>query len=122
MQLLGNLGVDLGLLFAQIVNFLFLLWLLSKFVYNPLIKRIESDEAILAEVKKAQIVLEERKKDFIFNERKHIIRYKNKAKSIINEAEEIAESIKKTAYSETESEKRAVIAQINQRLAEISHD
>ena len=122
MQFLGDIGVDIGLLIAQIVNFLFLLWVLSKFVYKPLIKRIELDEKALAEVKKAQSALEKREKQLEKKEKQHTIRTKNRAKDIIAEAEEIADSIKETAQNEAQIEKQAVIEQINKRLAEVSHE
>jgi len=43
MELLGKLGVDPRLLLAQIVNFGLLLLILNKFLYKPLIKKIEKD-------------------------------------------------------------------------------
>lgn len=122
MQFLGDLGVDIWLLVAQIVNFLFLLWVLSKFVYKPLIKRIELDEKALVEVQKAQAELEKKEKQLEKKEKQHNTRTKNRARSIITEAEEIASTIKETAQSEAQTEKQAVIDQINKRLAEVSHD
>ncbi len=122
MQFLGNLGVDIWLLIAQIVNFVFLLWILSKFVYKPLIKRIEADEVALIEVSKAQELLEKKEKQLEQKEKRYTTRIKNRARTIIVEAEEIAEIIKETAQSESDKEKQAVIAQINKRLVEISHD
>jgi len=120
--ILGNLGVDIWLLIAQIVNFVFLLWILSKFVYKPLIKRIEADEVALIEVSKAQELLEKKEKQLEQKEKRYTTRIKNRARTIIVEAEEIAEIIKETAQSESDKEKQAVIAQINKRLVEISHD
>ncbi len=121
MNFLGNLGVDIWLLIAQIINFIFLMWVLTKLVYKPLIKRIEEDEAAFAEVKKAREELEKREKQIEHKERLYIKNTKNKAKAILSEAEEIAESIKKKAQTETVLEKKAVMQQVNQRLAEISH-
>ncbi len=122
MHFLGSLGVDLGLLFAQVVNFVFLLWLLSKFVYRPLVAKIEADEANLAEVKKAQEALSYREVQLDVLEKRHSVSSKKQAKLIIAEAEEIATAIKKNARTEVAQEKKKVIAQINQRLAEVSHE
>lgn len=122
MHLLGDLGVDISLLVAQIVNFLFLLWVLSKFVYKPLVEKIESDEKALSEIKNAQAQLEKKEKDLKIREKTHSTQTKNRAKSIIKEAEEIAATIIETAQTEARTEKEAVIKQINRRLAEVSHD
>lgn len=40
-ELIEKLGIDTGLLLAQAVNFLVLLWLLRKFVYVPLLKAMK---------------------------------------------------------------------------------
>lgn len=122
MHLLGSLGIDIWLLVAQIVNFLFLLWVLNKLVYQPIIKRIESDEASLIEVKKAQVRLEVQEQKFEQKNKQLTTRVKNRTKEIISEAEEMASAIRQNAQDEADSEKKAVIAQIKQRLAEVSHD
>ena len=40
-ELFSNLGINGKLLFAQVVNFLLVLWLLNKFVFKKLIKHLE---------------------------------------------------------------------------------
>ena len=122
MEFLGNLGVDVWLLVAQIVNFLFLLWILNKFVYKPILNRIEKDEAVLKHVEEAQLLLTEQEKRLVLKEKQYTTRTKNKAKAIIGEAQEIADTLRETARTEAEQEKEAVIAQVHKRLAEISHD
>lgn len=122
MHLLGTLGIDIWLLVAQIINFLFLLWVLNKLVYKPIIKRIEADETALIEVKKAQAQLEIQEKKFEQKNKQMTTRVKNRTRAIINEAEEMALMIRQNAQDEADTEKQAVIAQIKQRLAEVSHD
>ena len=120
MHFLGNLGIDIGLLIAQVVIFVILLWVLSKFVYKPLIKRIEADEAALAESARAEEALVEKERELKLTEQHYLTETKERAKAIIEEAEGIAESIREQAQEETAREKEAVIAQINQRLAEVN--
>ncbi|HDH31328.1 MAG TPA: hypothetical protein ENH26_00980, partial [Candidatus Wolfebacteria bacterium] len=72
MEFLGNLGIDIKLLIAQIINFGLLLWLLTKFLYKPIIKRIEKDET---ELKQAQIQkkeLEQQKNTFVEQKKKEL--------------------------------------------------
>ncbi len=121
MEFLGNLGIDIKLLIAQIINFGLLLWLLSKFLYKPIIKRIEKDEN---ELKQAQIQngkLERQRNTFAEQKKKEIAEAKKRAREIIKEAKNMAKEIKKQVQQETEQEKRAVIKQIKSRLSEIKY-
>ena len=61
MEILGKLGIDIKLLIAQIINFGLLLWLLKKFLYVPIVRRIEKDERELNEAKIQTEVLEKEK-------------------------------------------------------------
>jgi F-type H+-transporting ATPase subunit b len=101
MEFLGNLGIDVKLLVAQIINFGLLLWLLTKFLYRPIIKRIEKDET---ELKQAQIQnkeLGQQKNAFAEQKKKEIAEAKKQAREIIKEAENIAKEIKKRVPSPT---------------------
>jgi len=121
MNFLGSLGIDIKLLIAQMINFGLLLWLVTKFLYKPIIRRIEKDEI---ELKQAQIQKEKlgQEKNTFDNQKKNeIVEAKNHAREIIKEAENIAKEIKKHAKKETEREKQAVIKQIQARLTEIDH-
>jgi F-type H+-transporting ATPase subunit b len=121
MEFLGSLGIDIKLLVAQMINFGLLLWLLARFVYRPIIKRIEKDET---ELKQAQIQkkeLEQQRIVFTQKEKNEIARAKQRAREIIKEAEGIAQKIKDQARREAEQEKQAIIKQIRSRLSEIEH-
>jgi F-type H+-transporting ATPase subunit b len=119
MHFLGNLGIDLSLLFAQVVNFLILLFLLTKFVYKPLLKRIEADEASLEHAARAHAALKKREEEVEIERKKQLEQTKLQAESLIREAEEIAQSIREKAQVETTKEKEAVLAQIKERLSEV---
>jgi F-type H+-transporting ATPase subunit b len=109
MELLGKLGIDWKLLIAQIINFGLLLWLLTKFLYRPIVKRIEKDEADLKliQTKRAELKREESKV------KQEIAAAKKRSKAIIREAENIAAGIKKRTQEEIDKEKKAVIDQIH---------
>ncbi|MCA9361880.1 hypothetical protein KC906_00755 [Candidatus Kaiserbacteria bacterium] len=120
MYFLGSLGIDIGLLIAQLVNFVILLFVLTKFVYKPLLRRIEADEAAIAESERARALVEQKEKQLAAKEKRYLTKTKNEARAVIEEAEEIAKSIREEAQLEMQHEKEAVIAQINQRLAEVN--
>jgi F-type H+-transporting ATPase subunit b len=122
MEFLGNLGIDIKLLIAQMINFGVLLWLLSKFLYKPVIKRIEKDEKELSSAIEEKKKIDDEKEALEMQKKKEITKSKKRAKEIIKEAEIIAGSIEKNAREESAAEKQAVIKQIRSRLNEIKND
>lgn len=121
MELLGKLGIDYRLLVAQIVNFGILLWILTRFVYRPVIARIESDEEELRRAREEQRKLEEERGSFEERKTREIAQAKERSREIIQETEEIAQEMRRQTQEEVEHEKRAVIRQIKSRLADIEH-
>jgi len=122
MEFLGNLGIDIKLLIAQIINFGLLLWLLTKFLYRPIIRRIEKDEQ---ELKQAQIQnskLEQQKNNFAEYKKTETAGIKKQAREIIKEANDMAEEIEKRIRQSAGEEKQAVIKQIKSRLLEIENE
>lgn len=116
MEILGNLGIDWKLLIAQIINFGLLLWLLSKFLYKPIVKRIEKDEGELAEARKQKKELDAEIEVFEKRRKEEISGAKLRAREIIKEAEKIGEEIKKETHAKTEKESAAIIEQSKKRL------
>ena len=122
MEFLGKLGIDAKLLIAQVVNFGLLLWLLRKFLYKPIIKRIEKDEKELEQAKFQNKKLEKEKEIFLKQQKQESLDSKKQAQKIIKEAESIAQEIRKQAHEETEQARQAVIKQIKLRLTEIENE
>jgi len=122
MEFLGNLGIDVKLLIAQMINFGLLLWLLTKFLYKPIIRRIEKDEKELKQSRIQKKEIEQEKIAFFEQKNKEMAELKKRTRKIIKEAENIAKEIKKRAMEETEEEKQAVIKQIKSRLSDVESD
>lgn len=122
MEILGNLGIDIKLLIAQIINFGLLLWLLKKFLYAPIIRRIEKDERELNEAKNQKEKLEKEKQQFQEQKIKELAEARKKTESIIAEAQNLAKKIEERAQKETEEEKEKILQQIRSRLRNIKDD
>lgn len=116
MEILGKVGVDIKLLIAQIINFGLLLWLLKKFLYAPIVKRIEKDEREINEAKIQKEKLEKEKEQFQKQKTKELAEARKKAKDIIAEAHHLAGKIEKKAKEKIEKEKRAAISQAKEHL------
>lgn len=119
MGLFGSLGLDWKLLLAQTMNFGLLLWLLTRFLYKPIVARIEKDERTLRKARTQLQTLERKEKDSIRERKQAMTKTKQRVRDIIQEAENVAASIRNRAQKEATQEKRAVIRQIHVRLKEI---
>ncbi len=122
MNFLGNLGIDVKLLIAQMVNFGLLLWLLSKFLYKPIVKKIEEDETELREAQIQKAELEREKKIFLEQKEKEEAEIKKRAREIIAEAELIAEKIRDEARQKAERRAMAIIEQSRNNLETLKPD
>lgn len=63
MELIAKLGLDAKLLIAQIINFIILLVILGKFVYRPVLEKLEQRRGMIAksvhDAKKSEELLKE---------------------------------------------------------------
>jgi F-type H+-transporting ATPase subunit b len=121
MYLLGQLGIDPPLLIAQIINFGLLLWILSFFLYKPLMRQIEKGEKELEQSTVDRSALEKEQNDFEEKKKKDMTDAQERIRAIIAEAESTAEEIRKRARDESQKEKQAVIKQIKARLSDSDH-
>ena len=125
----------IGLIFWQTVIFLTLLFILTKFAWKPILNalriREESIEEALSSAHKAKEEIENLKSDNAKlleearHERERILKearetandFKEQAK---NEATEMADKIVKDAKASIESEKMAAMADVKNKVAELS--
>lgn len=134
MEAINSLGINAKLLIAQIINFLILLFLLSRFLYRPIVKMLDerskkiekslSDaEKIEAELKETEVrnqkILEE-----THNQAKQIIAEaktgaSEEAKKIIAEAEKRSIQLKDRTVKEITDEKEKAKREIKQEAANL---
>jgi F-type H+-transporting ATPase subunit b len=109
MELLEALGINLKILFAQLVNFSVLLFILWRFAYRPILnilkERREKVSQGVEDAKNAGLKLDEAKA----KERAIIIEAKKQSQSIIDEATERAEKKKKAILDKAKEEVGEVI-------------
>jgi len=122
MNFLGNLGIDTNLLIAQIINFGLLLWLLTKFLYKPVIQKIEKDEREMRRARELKTELERERAAFAERKEKEMAEAESKIREIIKEAERIAEKIKKDARGEAKREAEAIIKLAKNKLESLKPD
>ena len=116
MEFLGSLGIDAKLLMAQAINFGLLLWLLRKFLYRPIIERIEKDEEELAQARIQKEKLAKDREAFAKDRERTETDVKKRVQAIIKEAESMAEELKKEVRKKAEREMNEIIAQKKAQL------
>jgi F-type H+-transporting ATPase subunit b len=109
MELLEALGINLKILFAQLVNFAVLLFVLWRFAYRPIInllkQRREKVSQGVEDAKSAELKLTEAKE----KEREVIVEAKKEAQNIIDEATVRAEKKKQAILDQAKEEVGQVI-------------
>jgi F-type H+-transporting ATPase subunit b len=105
----AQLGVDWGKLAVQAFNFLILLWLLQRFAYKPLLRMLdERSRRIRGDLDEARRLREEAERDRE-TYRTQLNRARDEARSILEEANNVATRIRTQALSDAESQHAALL-------------
>ena len=111
MQFLGNLGIDVNMLVAQIVNFGLLMIVLSYFVYKPTIKVIEENEQALKEGGELKQALEKEKRSFADLQKKTEGEARERNRRSVKELAAMTDTIKSRTQDAAKEESAALIEQ-----------
>lgn len=118
MELLAKLGINWQLLLAQIINFLILLAILTRFVYKPFLRLLDSrTERIrhaMAEAKK----LEEEAVRMEAKRREHLKRMDEEAGRMLEEAKRQAETVQGELLAKARTEAERIVQQGKRKLEE----
>lgn len=120
MDFFNKLGIDWVLLVAQILNFVLLMLLLKRFLYKPIIKRIEKDESELEEAQNKKKMLDEERDTFLRQKKEEINEARKYNQKIITEADDIAKKIMESTREKADDENFRLIKQLRAQLQ--SHD
>ena len=104
MDILDNLGINGKILLAQVVNFFLLLWILKRFLYNPLLGVIEKREKRIKKGLNGAKQVEERLKEIEEMEKKRMEKAQEKANKLLEEAHKQAEENRKNLLVQAKKE------------------
>lgn len=105
----AQLGVDWGKLIVQSINFLLLLWLLQRFAYKPLLRVMaERSSRIRNDLDEARRLREESERDRE-TYRGQLGRARDEARSILEEANNVAARIREQALIDAEGQNAALL-------------
>lgn len=118
MELLDKLGIQWGLLLAQIVNFLIVMGVLAFFVYTPILKLLdERSERIRKAMEQARTIEDEgRKTEEMRQEKLRAI--DRECGALLEDAKKRAEETQATIIARAEEEARTLIDKGRKAIAE----
>jgi len=120
MEVLGQLGINGWLIVAQIINFVLLLWILKKYVYKPLLNRLERDERERVQLEDDAAKMSQDKKNIDTDRETAIADAKKKSEAILVEAERIADEVKKAIQKEAEDSKKFLLTQATEQVKAVT--
>ena len=111
-----QLGVDWGKLIVQAFNFLILLWLLRRFAYKPLLRMMdERSTRIRNDLDEARRLRQEAEQDRE-TYRTQLGRARDEARSILEEANNVAARIRTQALADAEGQNTALLARARDEI------
>ncbi|MBI4080364.1 MAG: F0F1 ATP synthase subunit B [Candidatus Levybacteria bacterium] len=117
MEIVREFGVNPYLLFAQVVNFLIIFYVLKRFAYKPILQMLKNrEETIKKSLKQAeetQKLLEETER----KEREILKKAREEAKQMIEEAKKDQETLSQKAHEETRKQAEKMIQDARTQIA-----
>lgn len=117
MELISKLGINLGMLIAQLVNFLILLFVLKKFVYGPVLEKLEQRKAMIAKSVSDAKTAEETLKDIEKARAEMLEKTKSQALSMIEAAAASAQQAKDSITESARREAQEIFDQSKLQIA-----
>lgn len=111
MEIFKDFGIQPVLLAAQVVNFVILILLLRKFLYNPILKLLEERKAKIEKAQQDAQELEKQLANLSIKQDQIIKNANNQAETIIKEAKETAATHSEKMIEETKIYSQEIINQ-----------
>lgn len=113
---IAALGIDWKILVAQLVNFLILYFLLSKFAFGPLIKMLESRRKNVEVSEKTVKAIEQEKAKLDETVKTTVAKAKKEAQTIIAASQKSMKEEIATAKKESEARSAKLLADTKQQI------
>ncbi|MCL4360321.1 ATP synthase F0 subunit B [Patescibacteria group bacterium] len=117
MQLLGSLGIDFRLLAAQVVNFVLLMWILTKLLYTPLMSAIDRERRSRLKTEEDRKKLENEKNASEAMKRSLVTDGRKEAEKLVADAGHMTELIKLQALRDAQQTGTKLVTQTKAELA-----
>lgn len=109
MEALENLGIDFTAMLAQAVNFGLLLFILWRFLYKPITKMLNERSEKIADSLEKSAQIEKEYENIESKKEKLLIKAKEDAAKVVDDARTEAKKIEKDAVFEAETKAKAIL-------------
>lgn len=113
---MDKIGVDLGVLVAQIINFFLLLGLLRLVLYNPVLQKLRERSERIAKGLEDAARAEKRAAQAEADYRKRLEEARREAQAIIAEARETAEKERQTIIAQAQADAQEVRSRAEEEI------
>lgn len=113
---MGKLGIDTGLLIAQLVNFIILIALLYFLLYKPILGMLDKRSQKIKESMDETERLKERQTQVEDQVRQQLDKARQETQDTIAKASQIGEKLKEEARAEARQEAERIIARARQEI------
>jgi F-type H+-transporting ATPase subunit b len=110
------IGLDWKMLIFQVIGFLILVWLMSKYVYPPLIKTIDERQAKIEASNKAATTAEKKAAEAKADIEKLLKQARTDATDILATAKEEANATVEAAHAKAKVRADRIVAEANEQL------
>jgi len=110
------LGIDYRILTGQIINFLILLFIFKKFVFGPVLARLDSRRAMIDASLKQAHETESRQAQLIAREKEILSQASQQAAKLLNDAAASAEQLKQEILTKANEEQNRLIEKTKAQL------
>jgi F-type H+-transporting ATPase subunit b len=117
MELISKLGIDWKLLVAQVINFLILLFVLKKFVFGPVLAKLEQRKGMIAKSVNDAKHAEDTLKDMETSRAQMLAATKKRTLEMLEEAANAAEKTKNSIVEAARAEAQAIFDQGKLQIA-----
>lgn len=111
-----NLGIDFRLIVVQIINFGLLLFLLTKFLYKPILKILDERKKRIAKSLADAQKIEEERVSLKEEKEKELKKAKDEAKEIVSEAKSEAEKERSEILKRVQEETERMVQKAKEQL------
>lgn len=114
--ILGKLGIDLQLFIAQLINFAIVLFVLWKWVFTPVTKKLQERADKIEKSLHDADVVEKEKQEFSQWREQEIAKTRSSAQHIVAEAQQEAQNIKQATLEQTGQEQQKLVEQAKKEI------
>lgn len=118
MEILSTFGINIKMLFASIINFIILLYLLNKIIYQPLLKVLDDRKKKIDESLANADTIEKKLKETEIHEKEILHQARNEAEQILKRAEDIAQNRHQQILDSAAEQASKIIERAESSIAE----